>query len=243
MEHDSIIGSLDLRAKALNYQKQPLLRGKAVEPMTNGANFQIGIDFINRVEEKIGKAYFVDLFLSLRQTKRMTATEVLEISQERMFLLGPALGRVTSEFLTPTISRTFNVLLRRGKFPTPPASLQELGAIDYDVVYTSPLARAQKAIQTRDINSFLAIMGNVATLLPETLDNIDGDELSRDLHTKFSMSPRTLKSEDRRDEERQIRAEQQAKLEQQQMMANTAATAKDASSASKGFSEAQNVGQ
>ncbi len=113
VEHDSIIGSLDLRAKALNYQKQELSRGLAAQPMTNGAKFQVGLDFINRIEEKIEKAFFVDLFLALRQTKRMTATEVLEISQERMFMLGPVLGRVQTEALAPAIDRTFQLGLCR----------------------------------------------------------------------------------------------------------------------------------
>lgn len=238
VEHDSMLGQIDFRARALNYQKQPLFRGKAIEPMLNGANFQIGLDFVNRVEEKVNKAFFVDLFLALRQTKRMTATEVMEISQERMFLLGPVIGRLQNEFLNPMLSRAFNILLRRNKFPKPPASLQ--GVVDFDIVHTSPLARAQRAVQTRDVNSFLMITGQMAQVIPEVLDNIDSDALIRDIHQMFSVTPKALRSEEDVNALREQRFNQQMELQQQQLIANAASVAKDAGSATKSFSEADN---
>lgn len=233
MEHDSIIGSLDYRAKAINYQKQPLSRGKAVEPMLNGANFQIGIDFIDRVEQKVEKAFFVDLFLALRQTKRMTATEVVEISQERMFMLGPVLNHL-HEFLTSVIIRTVNILLKRGKIELPPAGIGN----NIDVIYVSPLARAQRAMQSKDLRTFNLVISEMAAMSPSVLDVVNWDEAAKEAHQMFSVSPKIIHS----DEETQgIRTKRQAAIEQAQKienMKNMADAANKAGSAAKGFTDA-----
>lgn len=237
MEHDSIVGSLDLRKAAINYQKQPLSRGLAVQAMSNGANFQIGLDFINRVEDKVQAAFFVDLFLSLRQTKRMTATEVIEASQERLFLLGPVLGRLQSEFLTPMLSRVFNILLRRGAFPEPPASLQ--GVIDYDVVYVSPLARAQRSMQVRDMRAFAGAMGEVSAIAPQIMDNFNADEYARELHEMHSVSPKVINGKEVVEEIRAQRAQAQEQAMKQENMMRMAELAKTAGSATKDFASAE----
>lgn len=235
VEHDSIVGSLDFRAKALNYQKQELSRGLAVQPLLNGANLQIGIDFLERVEAKVEKAFFVDLFLALRQTKRMTATEVLEISQERMFMLGPVLGRLQNELLTPLISRTINILARRGKLPQPPASLE---GVEYEVVYVSPLARAQRAMQVRDMRSFMLAVSEMAAFAPDVIDNIDTDVAVRELSEMHSVSPKILNSDDEVDAIRKARQEQLAKQAMMATMQQGAQTARDAGSAAKDFAAA-----
>lgn len=238
VESDGMIGTIDFRAKALNYQKQELRKGPAIQPLLNGANFQVGIDFIDRIEAKIEKAFFVDLFLALRQTKRMTATEVLEVSQERMFMLGPVLGRLQNELLTPAISRTVNILQRRNKLPPPPESLQDQ---DYDVVYVSPLARAQRAMQARDMQAFLLAIQQIITVSPDARHVVDLDEAIRELHQMHSISPKVINDPETVQE---IRAAEQERIAQQQQMLalqqgsealrNAGAATKDLTAASEG---------
>lgn len=235
-EHDSIVGSLNMKARGRNYQKQSLSRGTAVQPLLTGANYQISLDFLDRLQEKIEKMFFVDLFLALRQTKRMTATEVMEISQERMFMLGPVLGRLQHEFLDKIIERTFNILLRRGKLPTIPKSLE---GVNYQVKYISPLARAQRAMQARDMQAFMAVIGQMAQLAPSVLDKINPDIVVDELSDMYSVSPKIIYGKEEVEEKRAAQAQQMA--QQQQMMAiqQGAQIAESAGKASKSFSEAQ----
>lgn len=237
-EHDSVIGTLDMRSKARNFQRQPLNRGVAVQPLLSGANYQISLDFLDKLEQKIEKAFFVDLFLALRQTKRMTATEVLEISQERMFMLGPVLGRLQHEYLDPMIERTFNILLRRGVIPAPPESIMGL---NYKVKYISPLARAQRALQARDMQAFFAIIGQMHQLAPSVLDKINPDETVDELSEMYSISPKIILGDDEVNELRALRAQQAAEQQKMLQLQQGAQIARDASQASKGFAEARTI--
>ena len=96
----------------------------------------------HRIEEQrralIRSAFFVDQ-LQLSGGPQMTATEVLQRSDERLRLLGPMLGRLQSELLRPLIIRSVGILGRAGRLPPAPPSL--LGAT-LQIDYISPVARA-----------------------------------------------------------------------------------------------------
>jgi hypothetical protein len=74
----------------------------------------------------------------------MTATQVLEIAQQRGVLLAPAMGRQHAEDLGPQIEREFDIAAKAGLLPPLPPELEEIGG-EYEVEYTSPLARAMRA--------------------------------------------------------------------------------------------------
>lgn len=236
MEDDSMIGTLDLRAGAVNYQKSPLAQGAQVQALDSRAKFEIGIDFINRVEEKIKRAFFVDIFLMMTQNQNMTATEVIERSQERMLILGPVLGRMQSEFLNPVIYRTFNILARRGKLPPLPDKLAETG---YDVVYVSPLAKAQRAVQARDMTTYLTIIGQMAQMAPDVMDKIDTDKVVDKLCKIYSVDPDIIRDEDEIDSIREFRSQQQAQQQQVMAAANMAQIYKTGAEGSKAAAGAE----
>ena len=58
----------------------------------------------------IRDAFYVNQ-LMMQSGTQMTATEVLQRTEEKMRLLGPVLGRLQSELLQPLITRAFNILL------------------------------------------------------------------------------------------------------------------------------------
>jgi flagellin-specific chaperone FliS len=219
-----MVGTLDLRAAAINYQRQPLSQGQAAVPMQTNMNGQIAIDFINRTSDNIKACFFTDLFLALTNNVNMTATEVIQRTQEKMLMLGPVLGRLQNELLDPIIRRTFNILLRRGAFPEVPQSLVDA---DYDIIYVSPLAKAQRAAQAQDINTFLSIIGQMSQILPEVLDNIDGDEIVQKLSKIYSVDPSVIRESDDVDNLREQRAAAQAaqvKMAGLEQMANIGKT-------------------
>lgn len=226
MESDSIIGTLDLRAAAVNYQRQPLSQGRAVEPMNSGMKGNVAIDFINRTEGNIKAAYFTDLFLMLTQNHNMTATEVIERTQEKMLMLGPVLGRLQSELLNPIIRRTFNILLRRGKFPQVPEALLDA---EYDVIYVSPLAKAQRAVQAKDMQTFLSVVGGMAQFSPEVLDNINADKFVDKLSKIYSVDPDVLHEKSDIKTVREQRAQAQKVQSQMAMMSQMGELGKTAS--------------
>jgi hypothetical protein len=236
MEHDGLMGTLDLRRDAINYQRQPLSQGEAVKSLTHNRNIQIGLDYMDRQASKIRSAFFVDLFLSIAQTPNMTATEVIERTQEKMLILGPVLGRLQTEFLNPVIYRTFNILLRRGKLPQVPSALQ---GKDWDVVYVSPLAKAQRAVQAKDMNTFLSIVAQMAQIAPTVLDKVKTDTVVDKMAKIYSVDPDIIADDEDVDGIRQQRAEQMAQQQKMAVMAQGAMIAKDAGQASAHFAKSQ----
>ena len=235
-ESDSIIGTLDLRAASINYQKQPLSQGAAVQSMQPKTNFQVTVDFIERVTGNIKAAYFTDLFLMLTQNANMTATEVIQRTQEKMLMLGPVLGRLQNELLNPVIVRTFNILLRRGKLPPVPESLQ---GQEFDVVYVSPLAKAQRAVQANDMNTFLTIVSQMSQFAPEIMDKIKSDTVVDKMGRIYSVDPDIIREDDEVDGMRQQRAEAQAQQQKMLMMEQAAGLAKTGTEAMRNEADAK----
>lgn len=235
-ENDGVIGTLDLRAASINYQRQPLNQGQAIQPLQSKMNGQIAMDFIERTTSNIKASYFTDLFLMLTQNANMTATEVIQRTQEKMLMLGPVLGRLQTELLNPIIARTFNILLRRGKLPPLPQALQDE---EYDIVYVSPLAKAQRAVQAQDMQTFLSIVGNMAQFIPEVLDVVNGDKMVQKFANIYSVDPDVVNEEEEIDAMRQARAEAQAKAQQMAMLEQAVNVGKTGSEIQKNDAAAQ----
>ena len=238
LESDSIMGTLDLRAAALNYQRQPLSQGQAAQSLAPKVNGQIALDFIQRTEGNIKAAYFTDLFLMLTQNNNMTATEVIERTQEKMLMLGPVLGRLQSELLSPLLKRTFNILLRRGKLPKVPEKLTDA---EYDIVYVSPLAKAQRAVQAKDTNTFMAVVGQMATMKQDVLDNINSDKMVDKLSKIYSIDPDMINDPDTVQAIREDRARAMQMEQRMQMMERAIAMGGQAQKGAKDGAEAKAV--
>jgi hypothetical protein len=230
------MGTLDLRRDAINYQRQPLSQGASIQSLKHDRNIQIGIDYMERQAQKVQKAFFVDLFLMMaQQSPNMTATEVIERSQEKMLILGPVLGRLQNELLNPIIYRTFNILLRRGMLPEVPKALE---GQDWDVVYVSPLAKAQRAVQARDMQTFISIIDQMAQMAPAVLDKIDTDKVVDKFAKAYSVDPDIIKTDEDVDAQRKAQAEAIAKQQQMAGMQTMVGMAKDFGSAEQQFANA-----
>ena len=214
LPHDGYLLPIKYGPGALNFRLKGSAQDK-IEPLITNVNLPIGLEIIENYRTTIKKNYFVDLFLLLADPARkdMTATEVMQRVEEKMLILAPVLGRLMNEFLDPLINRTFSILWRAGKFLQPPESLQGL---PYEIEYISPLARAQKLDQMKSINSFLTLVGQMATVKPDVLDNVNEDNIVADIQELYGVNPKYLRD---KEEVKLIRDQRQQMLAQQQEMA------------------------
>jgi len=221
---DGYVMPIDTSPDAVNYHDASVVdkdhRIKALLPDTTRA-IPITQEMINEEKEEIKRAFFVDLFLMLTERPKMTATEVMQRVNEKMLILSPVLGRLMSELLDPMITRTFNILMRIGRLPEPPAELQ---GKDYVIEYISPLAKAQKAYENQSYQQFLGIMREIAEMAPEVLDIIKIDEIGREYADIQGISPKVLRDDD---EVQRIRSER-AELQEAQQKAEDAMKLVDA---------------
>jgi hypothetical protein len=191
------------------------------------ANPDIGLDMVSLLQDKIRSMFFVDQ-LQFAGDAKMTATEVLQRTEEKLRLMGPILGRVQTEFLGPVLDRIFGILNRQGKFGPAPDSLPE----SFEFEYTSQVSQAQRQ---QEANGFLRATEILAPLLELNpallLDNMKGDDMVRDTYEMFGVSPDKLADEKERDvvreQREQIQQLQQA-LAVAQQGADVAKTASEA---------------
>lgn len=122
---------------------------------------KFGLDIQNQKREAINRSFLVTLFQILVDTPEMTATEVMERAQEKGALLAPAMGRQQSELLGPIIEREIDILAHAGVLPPPPPELAQSGG-HIDIVYDSPLTRAQRADEGVGIMRTLEVAGQLA---------------------------------------------------------------------------------
>ena len=181
---------------------------------------------IERVEQRIRRAFFNDLFLTiLTADKRMTATEVAERHEEKLLMLGPVLERLQSEFLDVIIDRTFSIANSFDLLPPPPPELQ---GVELKVEYISLLAQAQKMVALGAIERTAGFVGGLATTgFPEVIHKFDASQAVDEYAESVGVPPRIIRSDEKANERAQQAAQAQqraAALEQGQQAAQTAKT-------------------
>ncbi len=192
----------------------------SIDPIITVGRIEITDKLIEDLRNQIRERYFVSTFLMISQlTQRMTAYEVSQRENEKMMMLGPAIGRITDECLGPLIDRCFGIMMRGGYFLPMPAILMET---ELDVEYLSPLARAQKAVQAGSIDRLIAFMAPLAQLYTDIPDNLDSDEALRFYGDTFGVPKQIMRGMEEMKKMRQARAQmQQQEIMRQQMLEAT----------------------
>ena len=191
---------------------------------------------VQEKEGSIGSAFYNDLMamLTSQNHPQMTAREIAERHEEKLLLLGPVLEQFHGEVLEPMTKRSFGICLRNGLFPPMP---EEITEDELKVNFVSLLAQAQKMAAMPAVEETLGLVGNLAAVYPDVLDNINADEAIR-LAANIKGTPeKILRSEDEVEELRKQRAEAQQQQMQAQQMAAMAQPAKDMAQAARLMSE------
>lgn len=206
-------GSESVVPGGINYYKE---KDMVITPINTGMNFPITISEGQNIEQRIKDWFHVDFFLMLEaMQKNRTATEVVELQGEKAAVLSTLIVNLNNCLATIT-TRTFNILYKQGKIPDPPACLQGANT-HFKIDFLGPLAQAQKRYhQSGGVSKTLSIAGPIIQMNPETLDNIDTDELLKTVCHNNGFPERALReSKDVKD----IRARRAAVQQQQQQMA------------------------
>ncbi len=148
LTEDGALEPFNLRSGALNHGTMTDQGVQLVAPLKGGENIPLGLELMELEGSEIEDSFLVTLFKILTENPQMTATQVLEIAQQKATLLAPVMGRQHSEDLGPLIHRELDIASRMSQNDwitnEMPDSLRERGAT-YRIEYRSPLARAMRA--------------------------------------------------------------------------------------------------
>jgi len=141
-----------------------------------------GIEFmertIERVQGKVERWFFNDVFLMISQMEGVQPRNELELSErrgEKLLRLGPVIERNLKE-MANGISRITAIMQRRGLVRPKPASLTR---VPIEIKFVSKLALIQEALKTASMERTLVMGGRMEGAMPGTLDNVDGDKFIR----------------------------------------------------------------
>jgi len=140
---------------------------KGLTALESPGKFDVSQLVLKDLRNRIKHALLGDKLGQVSDDVKMTATEVIERSDEMIMILGATYGRLQSELLTPLIDRAANILRKRGEIPDVFIDGRLL-----KIAYKS--TRAQKQAQI-DASNGLTWLNSVAQLGEAALSQIDID--------------------------------------------------------------------
>jgi hypothetical protein len=212
---NAFIMPFNANPRAVNYYNKAKMDGKSdIFSFANFGDPKMGLTAIEYYSQQVKGLMYNDVFLAFDGiTKQMNNPEIMERINEKMTLLGPAVGRYISEFLNPVIERTIGILFRKGKLPLPPEEF--LQDPTYEIDFTSQLAQAQRRSELNSLVTGLQLVGQMAELVPDVLDKINPDMVVDEVWGITGAPARVLRESQEVDDIREAKA--QAAQQAQQM--------------------------
>lgn len=212
-----LISDLDLNPAGLTVVRDI----NEIAPYESKARFDVSYEEIKRIRDQIREYYMTDqLQLPPMEGTPATATEISARVGQLEKLIGVTLGRLMSDWLSPMISRTFNVMYRAGQLPDMPQIVLD-NVQDYDIEYVGALARTLQQDQVDAVDRWLMQIANAAQLNPDVLDIPDWDAMLKGTGKMVGVAAKFIKGDQQIKKERGERAAMQKAASEAQLMQET----------------------
>ena len=160
---------------------------KGLTALESPGKFDVSQLVIKDLREHIRHALLGDKLGQIGNTATMTATEIMERTEDMMLVLGATYGRLQSELLMPLIERAASILRKRGEIP----DLYIDGRF-VKIAYQS--GRAQKQAE-KDANNALTWLGEISKLGDSALAQVDIPAFVQWLGQKLNIPDALFKAE------------------------------------------------
>lgn len=216
------------------------VRGQMVGPLhdTHPTAVTVIAQEIAETRERIMSLFWTRMILAMTvdpDSRQKTATEVREIAQERLLVLGRMVESAVTTFKQGS-DREFAIMQRRGLLPEVPP---ELEGQPLTIEFTSALAVAQRSVGLQNIERHAMMQGEIAASIgqidadaaKQLLRRTDWSQLAQEMGIRAGIPPATQRTDE--DVEAIERAEQEAMARQQavEQAAIEAKAARDLASA------------
>ncbi|MER8964520.1 portal protein [Mesorhizobium sp. M0808] len=200
-----------------------------IAPIATGQNPTYAFNYADSRAEEIRDMMFVNLFQTLVQNPRMTATEALIRQEEKGALLGPS-GSIIQAGFASNLDRELGILEDKGLYEEdsrflPPASLAGKALRP---TFTGPLDVLRRSAEARDTIQVVTTAMQMAQFDPGVMDNIDGDEALKIVQGAGRSPQRIFRRQDEVAGIRDARAKAQAEQAGMAAMAAAGKVARDA---------------
>jgi hypothetical protein len=175
----------------------------------------------------VDDVFLVSLFKVLTDHPNMTATQVIELVNEKGMLVAPTLGRQHTEFVPSMVDRELDLCAEMRMLDPMPPRLREAQG-DYEITDTSPLAKAAQMGEAAGFNRWVENLTKLATETQDMswLDPVNGVTAARDLAGIYSVRESWTASDDQIAQKQKSRANAQAQQARIQALPAEAAMVK-----------------
>lgn len=229
------MGRLNQNPSAMNYYDKTKYTKEDFFTIPTGGNTQLSVEMMQLEQQLIDDAFFIPLFQALTNvTKEMNIPETQKRISESLSLIGPVVGRMVKGISRSQL-RTYEILNARGMFPPPPKELQ---GQNLNLIFLSPLAKAQRTSELQGLMSWLGLVANISQFIPDAKDKVDSDRIIDGAGDLFGVDPSYIREQNKVDD---IRKKAMAVRQQQMQLAQASQasdTAKNIASAHKDHAEA-----
>jgi hypothetical protein len=222
---DGVVG-MSLRPGAMN-KGGVSADGKLLVHTLPTGDIKISLEMMQEERGIIDDVFLVSLFKVLSDHPDMTATQVIELVNEKGMLVAPTLGRQHTEYVGGLVDRELDLLAEmRMLEPMPPRLREARGA--YEVTDTSPLSKAAQMGEAAGFNRWIENLTRTASEMqdPSWLDVVNSDTASRDLAGIYSVRESWQATDDQIAVKRKNRANAQAQQAKIQALPAQAAMVK-----------------
>lgn len=227
--------------RAVNYYKKDAMTGKDIFPFGNYGDPQAGLNTLEYYSMKVKALMYNDVFMKFSNIgKQMNNPEAMELMNEKMTMLGPAVGRYMSEVLNLVVQRVIGILWRKGRLPELPDEMRMDPG--YEIDFVGILAQAQRRTELNTLMTGLGVLGQMAQYSPDVLDKVDPDKVVDEVWSITGAPVHTLRDDAEIQKIREGRAENQMKMQELQSAQVGAVAGKDAAQAEKTMAEAKAMG-
>ncbi len=171
--------------------------GRMIVGVLPTGDFQINEKMLEASTKIIYDASLMTLFPLLFDDKggQKSAREVIEAANDRGIFLAPTLGRQYGEYCGKLVDRELDLLSYMGQLPEMPPSVREAKG-DYQIVYTSPLAKALEGQPTAGFMRTAEMIGSLIQVGadPALIDFLDMDEAVPGIADNQHVPPRWVAS-------------------------------------------------
>lgn len=209
MADDGIVG-MDMRPGAQN-KGGVSSDGKALVHTLPTGDINISEKMMGEERAIIDDVFLVSLFKVLSEHPNMTATQVVELVNEKGMLVAPTLGRQHTEYVGGMVPRELDLLAEMGMLERMPPRLQEAMG-HYEVTDTSPLAKSAQMSEAAGFNRWVENLRTTAMQMedPSWLDVVNRETASRDLAGIYSVRESWTATDEQIQQKQKVRANQQA---------------------------------
>jgi hypothetical protein len=237
---NAFIMPFNANPRAVNYYNKNKMESKDIFAFGNFGDTNTGMTSIEYYSQKVKTLMYNDVFLAFDNiTKQMNNPEVMERINEKMSMLGPAVGRYISEMLNPVVIRTIGILFRAGRLPRPPDELIENPSYEIDCI--SQLAQSQRRSELNSLVTGLGLVGQMAQFDPAVLDKISSDKVVDEAWSIVGAPVRVLRDDAEIADIRQNRGQMAAQAQQMAMLQAGSNVVKTGSEIDKNVAQSKQV--